>query len=60
MPIKKMKEWLETEKQLGSPDPDRIVLATASSTGKVHSRVVAMREITEAGILFLRNVRHGK
>ena len=52
MPIEKMKEWLEKEKQLGSPEPDRIVLATASSAGKVHSRVVAIREMTDAGVLF--------
>lgn len=52
MPIRKIQEWLETEKQLGSAYPDRVVLATASATGHVHSRVVAIREITEAGVLF--------
>lgn len=52
MPINKMQEWLEKEKQLGSPDPDRVILATASAAGKVHSRVVAIREITETGVLF--------
>lgn len=52
MLIEKIKEWLENEKQLGSTDPDRVVLATASAAGKVHSRVVAIREITESGILF--------
>lgn len=52
MPIEKMKEWLEKEKQLGSANPDRVVLATVSTTGKVHSRVVAIREFTEDGILF--------
>jgi pyridoxamine 5'-phosphate oxidase len=43
---------LNKEIQLGSPDPNRVVLATASATGKVHSRIVAVREMTEAGILF--------
>lgn len=52
MPVEKIKKWLEKEKQLGSTNPDRVVLATASATGKVHSRVVAIREITEVGILF--------
>lgn len=47
-----MQEWLEIEKQLGSQDADRVILATASAAGKVHSRVVAIREITEAGVLF--------
>lgn len=46
-----MKTWLDKEKQLGLPEPDRIVLAT-SAGGKVHSRVVAIREITEEGVLF--------
>jgi len=52
MPIEKINEWLEIEKNLGSTNPDRIVLATASAAGKVHSRIVAIREITEAGVLF--------
>lgn len=52
MPIDKINEWLGKEKQLGSPDPDRIVLATASADGKVHSRIVAIREISDKGILF--------
>ena len=52
MPIEKMQEWLESERQLGSRDPDRVVLATASAVGKVRSRVVAIREMTAAGVLF--------
>ena len=40
--IEKIKEWLENEKQLGSANPDRVVLATASAVAKVHSRVVAI------------------
>lgn len=52
MPITKINEWLEKEKQLGSTYPDRVVLATASANGTVHSRIVAIREISEEGILF--------
>lgn len=52
MPLSKIHEWLKKEKQLGSTDPDRMVLATASAAGKVHSRIVAIREISEAGVLF--------
>lgn len=51
-PIQKINEWLENEKQLGSGEPDRVVLATASASGIVHSRVVAIREINESGVLF--------
>jgi pyridoxamine 5'-phosphate oxidase len=52
MPIKKIFAWLDKEKQLGSPEPDRVVLATALANGTVHSRIVAIREITEEGVLF--------
>lgn len=52
MPIKKINEWLQKEKELGSEHPDRIVLATAGEGGTPHSRIVAIREITDEGILF--------
>lgn len=52
MLIEKIAEWLTKEKELGSTEPERVVLATASKAGKVHSRVVAIREITDAGVLF--------
>lgn len=47
-----MKEWLAKEEELGSPNPSNIVLATAGKDGIPHSRIVAIREVTEAGILF--------
>lgn len=52
MPFAKMQEWLDKERALGSPNPDRIVLATTASDGVAHSRVVAIREITNEDILF--------
>jgi pyridoxamine 5'-phosphate oxidase len=52
MPIEKMQNWIEEEKKLGSVEADSIVLATASASGEVHSRIVAIREITKAGVLF--------
>jgi pyridoxamine 5'-phosphate oxidase len=47
-----MRHWIEEEKALGSTSPDRVVLATCSSEGIPHSRIVAIREITQEGILF--------
>lgn len=41
MPLTKMREWIEREKELGSTDPERVVLATATIKGRPHSRVVA-------------------
>ena len=52
MPMEKMRTWIEEEKKLGSVEAASVVLATASASGEVHSRIVAIREITEVGILF--------
>ncbi len=51
-PFKKMLNWIEQEKLLGSLNPDSIVLATATKNGIPHSRIVAIREITTEGLLF--------
>ncbi len=52
VPILKLNDWLEKERKLGSSNPDRAVLATAGKDNIPHSRVVAIREINEKGILF--------
>jgi pyridoxamine 5'-phosphate oxidase len=52
MPILKITEWLSKEKELGSPNPDRVILSTATQDGIPHSRIVAIREINENGLLF--------
>lgn len=51
-PLFTMRHWIEEEKALGSTSPDRVVLATCSSEGIPHSRIIAIREITQEGILF--------
>lgn len=60
MPIEKIKNWITEEKALGSPSADSVVLATASAEGKVHSRIVAIREVTQLGILFFTQKRSRK
>lgn len=52
IPFEIINEWLEKEKSLGSPYPNRIVLATAGQNAIPHSRVVAIREITNDSLLF--------
>jgi pyridoxamine 5'-phosphate oxidase len=47
-----IQEWLENEEKQGSTNPNRGVLATADQSAIPHSRVVALREISEKGILF--------
>lgn len=51
MPFDKMLSWLKQEEDLNSPNPYNIVLATGSGVA-IHSRIVAIREITVKGILF--------
>jgi pyridoxamine 5'-phosphate oxidase len=51
-PFVKIQEWLNKETELGSYDCNRVILATASKKGIPHSRVVAIREINEQGVLF--------
>lgn len=52
MPVEIINEWIAIENDLGSAQPNRIVLATAGHDGVAHSRIVAIREITDKGILF--------
>jgi pyridoxamine 5'-phosphate oxidase len=52
MPINKVKEWIRKEEILGSPPSLSAVLATAGQDGFPHARVVAIRELTEAGFIF--------
>ncbi|WP_228840612.1 pyridoxine/pyridoxamine 5'-phosphate oxidase [Candidatus Protochlamydia phocaeensis] len=52
IPFNRIQAWLEKEKELGSPFPDRVVLATATPQGVPSSRIVAIRELTEQGLVF--------
>ncbi len=52
MPFQRIKEWLDIEKSKGSSNPDCIVLATAGRDAIPHSRIVAIKEITDSSILF--------
>ena len=51
-PIDILKHWLEDEKVRGVSNPQQAVLSTATLASVPHSRVVAIREITEEGLLF--------
>lgn len=58
MPFTKINEWLETEKHLGSPNPNNVVLATSTKNAVPHSRIVAIREIRDEKVIFF--TQHGK
>ncbi len=51
-PIEMLKNWLQEEKNLGAPNPGQAILATATQDAVPHARVIAVREISEAGLVF--------
>jgi pyridoxamine 5'-phosphate oxidase len=55
-----IENWIKEEKELGSTEAGNVILATASSRGEVHSRVVAIKELSEKGILFFTQQRSRK
>lgn len=52
MPMEQLKQWLNEEKVAGVANPSQAVLSTCSKEAVPHSRVVAIREINEEGLLF--------
>ena len=52
IPISKLLLWLKEEQLAGAPDPHSAVLATVAAGAMPHSRVVAIREINDQGLLF--------
>ncbi|MDI9819304.1 MULTISPECIES: pyridoxal 5'-phosphate synthase [unclassified Legionella] len=52
MPFNQLKNLLKQEKQLGVNEPECAVLATVSTEGNPHSRVVAIRKIETESLLF--------
>jgi len=52
MPFELLKNWLQEEKIAGAPNPQQAVLSTATLAAVPHSRVVAIRDISEEGFLF--------
>ncbi|KTD16624.1 pyridoxine/pyridoxamine 5'-phosphate oxidase [Legionella jordanis] len=52
MPLSILKQWIEEERQAGAPNPQQAVLATIGQNNIPHSRVVAIREISNQDLLF--------
>ncbi|MCE0723433.1 MULTISPECIES: pyridoxine/pyridoxamine 5'-phosphate oxidase [Legionella] len=51
-PIIELSLWLASERETGAPNPNHAVLSSTSLDGAPHSRVVAIRDISDEGILF--------
>ncbi|PWY56359.1 pyridoxamine 5'-phosphate oxidase [Legionella qingyii] len=59
-PIIELNLWLARERETGAPNPSHAVLSSISLDGVPHSRVVAVREISDEGILFFTQKRTRK
>jgi len=62
-PITITNAWIEQEVEKGSSAPQRATLSTASMHGLQavpHSRIVALREVTEEGLLFFTSTKTRK
>ena len=55
-----LNEWMSIEESLGVMASQRAILATATVDGKPSSRVVAIREVSEQGVLFFTQKRTRK
>ena len=51
-PIEHLNQWLQDERTAGAPNPQQAVLSTATHDAIPHSRVVAIREVSDQGLLF--------
>ncbi|MGL5741070.1 MAG: hypothetical protein ACRCXC_00215 [Legionella sp.] len=51
-PVVELSLWLDNESEAGAPNSSHAVLSSTSTNGCAHGRVIAIREITEDGILF--------
>lgn len=51
-PIEHLNQWLQDERVAGAPNPQQAVLSTATKEAIPHSRVVAIREVNDQGLLF--------
>jgi pyridoxamine 5'-phosphate oxidase len=55
-PIIELSLWLDNERDEGAPNPNHAVLSSISLDGFPHSRVVAIREIQDEGLLFFTQI----
>jgi len=56
-PIQLLINWIEEERSLGAQNAQHAVLSTQGLSSQPHSRVVAIREITEDWILLFTQKR---
>jgi pyridoxamine 5'-phosphate oxidase len=52
VPTNQLGQWLNEENIAGVANPSQAVLSTCTKTAVPHSRVVAIRDITEEGLVF--------
>ncbi|MFY9151459.1 MAG: pyridoxamine 5'-phosphate oxidase [Prolixibacteraceae bacterium] len=59
-PFDQLNQWMNAAIQEGEPEPTAMVLSTVDSMGNPDSRVVLLKEINSAGLLFFTNYNSKK
>lgn len=60
-PIETFKEWFgEASKSPGVNEPQAMAIATISSTGELHNRIVLLKQVTDKGLIFFTNYNSSK
>ena len=59
-PIPVIARWLAEAKQTEINDPDAMSLATADKDGRVHNRMVLLKDISESSLTFFTNAHSDK
>jgi len=60
LPLPLLQHWVAEAIEQGAPEPYAMSLATCGSDGQPGVRIVLMREITEAGVVFYTNYDSAK
>lgn len=59
-PTEQLKRWLRIATDAGAPEPTAMTLATADAVGRPATRVVLLKELTAAGLVFFTNYESDK
>ncbi len=59
-PIRQFQKWLDDAVSANVPQPDTMVLATASADGEPAARIVLLKQVDERGFLFYTNYNSRK
>ena len=59
-PMQQFNEWMRSAIDFGLPEPNAMVVATATMDGKPSARVVLLKEVNAEGFVFFTNYLSNK